>query len=166
MLLFFLVQLLGVVSAVAYVMPDRQDELHTLLNEIVNSVESQGSIKLKNGSKSGWHFEPDGCACIYRKVQYVKSGTNYSQIDWTVSFDLGDMESAQYIEYDNHAVILRTKDGHDLVQTSQVKLYRDYTTTEEQFRENSVYIDVRNRADVEKLVDWFQRSIKICSTAD
>ncbi len=137
-------------------------ELNSLLSEIKAKVEEQGAIKLKNGKKSGWEFTFKKCKCQYYKIQELSSGTNYMQLDWHIYFDLADMEVAQYIEYDNHAVILRVAGEQDLVKTSQTKTYRDYTTSVEKFVESSVYIDVRNRAEIDALVDDFNKAIELC----
>ena len=137
-------------------------ELNGILNEIKAKVEQQGTVKLKNGKKSGWVFEFKKCKCQYYKMQELSSGTNYMQLDWDISFNLADMEVAQYIEYDNHAVILRVEGEKDLVRTSQTKTYRDYTTSMEKFTENSVYIDVRNRAEIDALVEDFNKAIGLC----
>lgn len=141
-------------------------ELNSVLSEIKVKVEEQGTVKLKNGKKSGWVFDFEKCKCHYYKVQELSSGTNYMQLDWDIAFNLADMEVAQYIEYDNHAVILRVKDEKDLVKTSQTKTYRDYTTSIEKFNENSVYIDVRNRAGIDALVEDFNTAIGLCQADD
>jgi len=139
------------------------DDLRVVQTQITSAIERQGTMKVDNGFKSGWKIRFKECLCEYEKYQTFKSGTNYTRIDWSYTFDLKDIKSAEYIDYDNDAIILTGADGKEAIHTVQVKTFRDYNTTHERFDESTVYIDVRNRSAVEGLLDKFRKAIRICN---
>jgi hypothetical protein len=140
---------------------DKQD-LHDILYRIKTEIENQGSVKVKNGVKSGWQISFKKCKCDYSKYQTFEKGTNYTRIDWKYRFNLTELGYVQYIEYDNHAIILTSVDNLETISAMQTKTYRDYNTTDERFEENSVYIDIRNKSEVENLIEDFKKAISIC----
>lgn len=140
------------------------EELSQVLSRIQTKIENQGSLKVKNGLKSGWKMSFKECKCEYEKYQTFKSGTNYTRIDWKYRFDLHELGNAEYVEYDNYAIILSSLNEKETISAVQTKTYRDYNTTDERFDENSVYIDVRNKSEVAGLISDFKTAIEICKS--